>query len=103
MENEDKIKRELQDLADKLERYDRAYHQEDAPLVSDAEYDALRRRAEELEAKYPHLIPANSLSHRVGFKVADGFQKAKIVSSNLTFGTIKAGVRSSNLRWRTIK
>ena len=61
MENEKQIKQELQELADKLERYDKAYHQEDAPLVTDAEYDALRRRAEKLEAEYPHLIPANSL------------------------------------------
>ena len=59
MENLNDIKAELQELADKLERYDRAYHQLDAPLVSDAEYDALRRRAEQLEAQYPDLIPEN--------------------------------------------
>ncbi len=88
MENEDQIKQELQDLADKLERYDRAYHQEDAPLVTDAEYDALRRRAEELEAQYPHLIPANSLSRRVGFVVATGFQKATHTVPMLSLGDI---------------
>ena len=88
MENEAQIKQELQDLADKLERYDRAYHQLDAPLVTDAEYDALRRRAEELEAKYPHLIPVNSLSRRVGFKVADGFQKATHSVPMLSLGDI---------------
>ena len=88
MENEEKIKRELQDLADKLERYDRAYHQQDAPLVSDAEYDTLRRRAEKLEAEYPQLIPANSLSRRVGFKVADGFKKATHLVPMLSLGDI---------------
>ncbi len=88
MENEEKIKQELQDLADKLERYDRAYHQEDAPLVSDAEYDALRRKAEKLEAEYPHLVPVNSLSRRVGFKVADGFQKATHTVPMLSLGDI---------------
>ena len=88
MENEAQIKQELQDLADKLERYDRAYHQQDAPLVTDAEYDALRRRAEQLEAEYPHLIPANSLSRRVGFKVADGFQKATHAVPMLSLGDI---------------
>ena len=36
MQTREEIKRELQDLADKLERYDEAYHQKDAPLVSDA-------------------------------------------------------------------
>ncbi len=75
METREEIKQELQDLADKLERYDEAYHQKDAPLVSDAEYDALRRRAEQLEAEYPDLIPANSLSKRVGFQPASGFKK----------------------------
>ncbi len=88
MENEDQIKQELQDLADKLERYDRAYHQQDAPLVTDAEYDALRRRAEELEARYPHLIPTNSLSRRVGFAVATGFQKATHTVPMLSLGDI---------------
>lgn len=75
MQTREEIKQELQDLADKLERYDKAYHQQDAPLVSDAEYDALRRRAEQLEAEYPDLIPENSLSRRVGFQPASGFKK----------------------------
>ncbi len=75
MQTKEEIKQELQDLADKLERYDEAYHQKDAPLVSDAEYDALRRRAEQLEAEYPDLIPENSLSKRVGFQPASGFKK----------------------------
>lgn len=77
MEKNEEIKQELQDLADKLERYDKAYHQEDAPLVSDAEYDALRRRAEQLEAEYPDLIPENSLSRRVGFQPSTGFKKSE--------------------------
>ena len=75
MQTREEISRELQELADKLERYDEAYHQQDAPLVSDAEYDALRRRAEQLEAEYPDLIPENSLSKRVGFQPASGFKK----------------------------
>ena len=88
MKNEKEIKQELQDLADKLERYDKAYHQEDAPLVSDAEYDALRRRSEELEEQYPHLIPTNSLSRRVGFAIASGFKKAKHSVPMLSLGDI---------------
>ncbi len=75
MQTKEEIRQELQDLADKLERYDKAYHQQDAPLVSDAEYDALRRRAEQLETAYPDLIPENSLSKRVGFQPASGFKK----------------------------
>ena len=88
MKENDQIKRELQDLADKLERYDKAYHQEDAPLVTDAEYDALRRRAEKLEAEYPQFVPVNSLSRRVGFKVADGFKKVTHTIPMLSLGDI---------------
>lgn len=88
METKEQIKRELQDLADKLERYDRAYHQEDAPLVSDAEYDALRRRAESLEAQYPDLIPENSLSKRVGFATLAGFSQVKHTVPMLSLGNI---------------
>ncbi len=88
MENREDIKKELQELADKLERYDRAYHQLDAPEVSDAEYDALRRRAEQLEALYPDLIPENSLSKRVGFSVAQGFQKITHAVPMLSLGDV---------------
>ncbi len=88
MENLDDIKKELQELADKLERYDRAYHLLDAPEVDDATYDALRRRAEELEAKYPELIPENSLSKRVGFQGAQGFKKITHTVPMLSLGDI---------------
>ncbi len=66
---------ELKALATRLVELDTAYHQYDAPLVSDAEYDALRRRNEALEAAFPDLIQENSLSQRVGAPIADGFQK----------------------------
>ncbi|MBQ7413138.1 MAG: NAD-dependent DNA ligase LigA [Alphaproteobacteria bacterium] len=88
MDNLDDIRRELQDLADRLEQCDRAYHQLDDPLISDAEYDALRRRAEELEARYPDLIPENSLSKRVGFAVADGFGQITHSIPMLSLGNI---------------
>ena len=88
MDNLDAVKQELQDLADRLEQCDRAYHQLDDPLISDAEYDALRRRAEELEARYPDLIPENSLSKRVGFTVADGFGQITHSIPMLSLGNI---------------
>ncbi len=88
MEDLTQIQAELQELADKLERYDRAYHQLDAPEVDDATYDALRRRAEELEAKYPQFIPQNSLSRRVGFQIAQGFNKITHTIPMLSLGDI---------------
>ena len=61
---------ELMRLAREIARHDRLYHAEDAPEVSDAEYDALVRRNAELEAAFPHLIRADSPSRKVGHAVA---------------------------------
>lgn len=66
---------ELDVLARRLSELDEAYHTADAPLVSDAEYDALRRRNEEIEKRFPDLIRQNSPSLRVGGRLADGFEK----------------------------
>ena len=61
---------ELMRLARAIARHDRLYHGEDAPEVSDAEYDALMRRNAELETAFPHLIRADSPSRKVGHEVA---------------------------------
>jgi DNA ligase (NAD+) len=61
---------ELMRLARAIARHDRLYHAEDAPEVSDAEYDALVRRNAELEAAFPHLVRADSPSQKVGHEVA---------------------------------
>lgn len=68
---------ELAFLARRLQELDEAYHTADAPLVSDAEYDTLRRRNEAIEARFPDLIQKNSPSFRVGGKLAAGFKKVK--------------------------
>ncbi|WP_312163036.1 NAD-dependent DNA ligase LigA [Phenylobacterium sp.] len=64
---------ELTRLADEIARHDIAYHQQDAPVISDAEYDELKRRNAELEAAFPHLIRENSPSTRVGATRAEQF------------------------------
>ncbi|MFC4255510.1 NAD-dependent DNA ligase LigA [Altererythrobacter xixiisoli] len=61
---------ELMRLARQIARHNRLYHLQDAPEVSDAEYDALVRRNAELEAAYPHLIRADSPSSAIGHEVA---------------------------------
>jgi len=66
---------ELEGLARDLARYDQAYHQMDAPLISDAEYDALKRRNDAIEARFPQLVRPDSPSRRVGAAVAEGFGK----------------------------
>jgi DNA ligase (NAD+) len=64
---------ELTRLADELAAHDLRYYQDEAPTISDAEYDALRRRNSALEARFPQLIRENSPSLRVGAKRAEGF------------------------------
>ncbi len=66
---------ELKDLAREIAENDAAYHQDDAPRISDAEYDALRRRNDAIEAKFPHLVRADSPSRKVGAAPAAGFDK----------------------------
>jgi DNA ligase (NAD+) len=61
---------ELMRLARQIRHHNRRYHAEDSPEISDAEYDALVRRNAELEARYPHLIRADSPSRQVGHEVA---------------------------------
>ncbi len=67
--------KELDRLAKEIARHDRAYHGEDAPQISDADYDALRRRNAEIEARFPLLVRADSPSHRVGAKASEKFAK----------------------------
>jgi len=62
-------------LALDIAAHDAAYYQEDAPLVSDADYDALRRRYEAIEARFPALVGADSLSKAVGAAPVEKFGK----------------------------
>jgi DNA ligase (NAD+) len=64
---------ELERLADELAAHDLRYHQEDAPTISDADYDALKRRNAAIEARFPHLIRDNSPSLRVGAARSEQF------------------------------
>ena len=61
---------ELMRLARQIARHNQLYHADDAPEISDAEYDALVRRNAALEATYPQLIRADSPSRMVGHAVA---------------------------------
>ncbi|MBV9376121.1 MAG: NAD-dependent DNA ligase LigA, partial [Alphaproteobacteria bacterium] len=72
---EDDARAELARLAAEIAHHDRLYYAEAAPEISDAAYDALRRRNDAIEARFPALVRPDSPSRRVGAAPAAGFAK----------------------------
>ncbi|MGE0503003.1 MAG: NAD-dependent DNA ligase LigA [Rhizobiaceae bacterium] len=66
---------ELKRLATEIAFHDERYHAEDDPLISDAEYDALRRRNLAIEQRFPDLVRDDSPSRRVGAAISEKFGK----------------------------
>lgn len=77
---------ELTRLAEQITAHDKAYHQNDAPTIPDAEYDQLRLRNTDIEAKFPDLVRADSPSRRVGAPVREGFGKITHTRPMLSLG-----------------
>ncbi|MUU70279.1 NAD-dependent DNA ligase LigA [Pseudarthrobacter sp. GA104] len=67
------VREEYENLVDLVRKYRFAYYQEDAPLVSDAEFDELFRRLEEIEALHPELVANDSPTQEVGGEVSAAF------------------------------
>ncbi len=76
---ESEAEAELQRLAEEIADHDRRYHAEDAPTITDAEYDALRRRNLAIEERFPAFVREDSPSRRVGAPPAEGFAKVRHV------------------------
>ncbi|NRQ15420.1 NAD-dependent DNA ligase LigA [Ensifer sesbaniae] len=72
--NETEAAEELAFLAAELARHDALYHGEDAPEISDADYDALKRRNDAIEARFPALVREDSPSKKVGAAPSLTFQ-----------------------------
>ncbi len=84
--SEDQAKAELARLGFEIGFHNKAYFQNDKPEISDADYDQLRRRNTEIEARFPALKRADSPSERVGAPVADGFAKIRHSRPMLSLG-----------------
>src|SRR6478736_4792547 len=64
-------------LSLELEAHDKRYHQDDAPVITDAEYDALRARFNAIEKRFPEFVSAESPSQKVGAAPSGRFRKVR--------------------------
>jgi DNA ligase (NAD+) len=88
---EAQARREHARLGEEIGAHDRRYYTEDAPTVSDADYDALRRRYEAIEAAFPELATPESLTRKVGTAPSEKFAKVRHRVPMLSLGNIFAG------------
>ncbi len=75
---------ELARLAAEIAQHDQRYHEDDAPTISDAAYDALRARNNAIEAQFPKLVRPDSPSRRIGFAPAEKFVKVRHAKAMLS-------------------
>ena len=68
---------ELKRLALEIESHDKSYYQDDAPKISDAQYDALRQRFNAIESRFPELVTGDSPSQKVGAQPSGRFAKVR--------------------------
>ncbi|WP_394355834.1 NAD-dependent DNA ligase LigA [Candidatus Trichorickettsia mobilis] len=69
----------LLELSNEILQHNQAYHQENAPIISDAEYDLLFNLYVALEQRFPNLAPSNSPTKQVGFAPQEKFTKVEHV------------------------
>lgn len=80
------VKQEIEALRAEIERHNHLYYVKTRPEVSDAEYDALFRKLQDLEAQYPELVTADSPTQRVGTEPSGSFAAIEHSIPMLSFG-----------------
>ena len=75
--SKEEAKKELDDLSEQIKQHNKAYHLEDAPTISDAEYDQLFLRLQKIEEQFPDLIKESSPTQTIGATIQDKFIKHK--------------------------
>jgi len=86
--SEAQARREHARLGEEIAQHDKRYYTEDAPTVSDAEYDALRQRYEAIEAAFPDLATPQSLTKKVGAAPSEKFAKVRHRVPMLSLGNV---------------
>jgi len=94
---------ELARLAGEIAAHDKRYYQDDAPAVSDADYDALRQRNEAIESAFPDLVRPDSPSGRVGASPSEKFEKVRHAVPMLSLGNAFSDEDMADFRARVMR
>lgn len=84
----EEAKSELEYIAKEMAKADMAYYQKDDPYLTDAEYDALKKRNELLEERFPSLIRSDSPSKKIGAPIQSDFKKIELKVPMLSLADI---------------
>lgn len=99
----DEAQARISALSHIIKQHDKKYYQEDAPELSDADYDELRQELILLEAEYPEFVTKNSPTQTVGAKPSKGFKKIKHNVPMLSLGNVFNEEEYSDFRGRILK
>ena len=98
------MKGRIEQLREQIRYHNRRYYVEDAPEISDAEYDALYNELENLEAKHPELVTPDSPTQRVGGEPLEGFEEVRHAIPMLSLSNARKteGLREWDARVRRL-
>ena len=82
------IKNKIYELTQLLNKYRKEYYEQDAPTISDYEYDSLMRNLEQLEEQYPEYALPDSPTKQVGYTASNQFEKVVFEKPMLSLGDI---------------